>query len=140
MDPDFPATHFWLGYAYMKKSIYAKALEELAKEEHYAEVYVNSYIGVVYNLMGNRAKAVEILEKYKKQLKDPKLSQKEKISYYGLAVLCFSLGEDDFGFDLLEKGYEVRDPHMPYIKSEYLMDRVRSNQRFVALLKKINLD
>jgi hypothetical protein len=124
----------------MKKAMYAKALEELVKEEHYVKVYVHSYIGVVYNLMGNRAKAVEILEKYKKQLEDPKLSQKDKISYYGLAVLCFSLGEDDFGFDLLEEGYKARDPHMPYIKNEYLMDRVRSNQRFVTLLKKINLD
>jgi serine/threonine protein kinase len=140
MDPDFPATHFWLGYAYMKKVMYEKALEELEKEEHYHKVYVHSYIGIVQNLMGNRDKAVEILEKYKKQFKDSKFPQKEKISYYGLAVLCISLEEDDLGFDLLEKGYEVRDPHMPYIKNEYLMDRVCSDPRFISLLKKMNLD
>jgi len=140
MDPDFPATHFWLGYAYMKKVMYEKALEELEKEEHYQKGYLNSYIGVVHNLMGNRDKAIEILEKFKKQSKDPKLSQKENISYYGLAVLCISLEEDDLGFDLLEKAYELHDPHMPYIKNEYLMDRVRSNPRFISMLKKMNLD
>lgn len=120
--------------------MYEEAINEMKKEEHYPKSFVYSYIGVIYNLMGNREKAYGILEEYKKKLESTKRPQKEKYSFYGLASLCFSLEEDNLGFDLLEKGYEARDPQMIYIKIDFLMDKVRRDPRFVSLVKRLNLD
>lgn len=140
MEPEFPATHFWLGYAYMKKAMYAKAIEQMQKETHYRNTYVNSTIGIVYNLMGKKDRARQILNELLEQSRAEDLSQKENVSYYGIATLCFSLEEDDLGFGLLNKAYEAHDTYMYYMKIDFLMDRVRSDPRFIPLLKKMNLD
>lgn len=140
MESTFPAVHFWLGYAYKQKGMFKEALEEMKKESHYKSAFLNSIIGIVYNLMGNKKKAYQILHKYTEQSKQKDLSQKEYVSFYGLAALCFSLEEDDLGFEWLKKAYEARDTFMCQIKIDFLMDRVRSDQRFIAQLKKLNLD
>ena len=140
MDPTFPAIRFILGCAYMKEAMYAEALEEFEKEKHYPKAYMNSLIGVVYNYMGKKDKARQILNRYTEQIQHTERSKKEIIPFYGLAVLCFSLEEIDLGFEWLEKAYEVRETFMFTIKVDFLMDSVRTDPRFKALLKKMNLE
>jgi tetratricopeptide (TPR) repeat protein len=140
MDPDFAATHFWLGYAYMKNAMYEEAIKEMQKETTYRHAYVYSTIGVIYNLMGNKDKALQILDELTEQSQKEGLLHKEQVSFYGIARLHFSLEEDDLGFDWLNKAYEARDVDMYYMKVDFLMDRVRSDPRFISLLKKMNLD
>jgi len=57
-----------------------------------------------------------------------------------LSWLYFALGENDKGFDWLEKAYECRDPMLAYLKIGRLFTGIHSDPRFVALLKKIGLD
>jgi hypothetical protein len=54
-------------------------------------------------------------------------------------LLYFTLGENDLGFKCLESAYETRDGWMAQIKIDFLLDRVRSDPRFKAILKKVNL-
>jgi hypothetical protein len=42
--------------------------------------------------------------------------------------------------DWLEKGYELHDPNMPYISSLPFFSDLRSDPRYRALLKKMNLE
>jgi tetratricopeptide (TPR) repeat protein len=140
MDPQFHGLHFYLGLAYARNDMYKEALKEMQTEKVFQTAYTDSVMGVVKNLLGNKDEAYQILEKYTELSKKKDQKKKEDVSFYGLATLCFSLEEDDLGFKWLEKAYEARDPYMHTIKIDFLMDRVRSDPRFVSLLKKMNLD
>ena len=120
--------------------MYKEALKEMQAEKSYQSAYRNSFIGAANSLMGNKDKAYQILNRYTKLSKHKERPQKEDVSFYGLAVLCFSLEEDELGFKWLEKAYKARDPFMHSIKIDFLMDRVRSDPRFHSLLKKMNLE
>jgi len=134
MDPTFPHTHLLLAYIYMQKSMYEEALAELKKETDIPKAILDPNIGIVYAHMGMREEALKILNKYLG------LSTQEFISPYFLALLCFALGEKELGFQWLEKACEERDVWTAYIKIDFLLDSVRTDPRFKALLKKMNLD
>jgi len=134
MDPTFPFTHLFLAYIYMQKSMYEEALAEMKKETNLPKAILDPQIGIVYAHMGRREEALQILNKYME------LSTQEFISPYGLALLCFVLREKELGFQWLDKAYEERDVWTVYIKIDFLLDSVRTDQRFKALLKKMNLD
>jgi serine/threonine protein kinase/tetratricopeptide (TPR) repeat protein len=134
MDPTFPFTHILLAYTYMQKTMYKEALAEMKKEMDIPKAILDANIGIVYAHMGMREEALKILNKYMG------LSTQEFISPYFLALLCFALGEKELGFQWLEKAYEERDVWTAYIKIDFLLDSVRKDSRFKALLKKMNLD
>jgi len=134
MDPSFPVTRLYLGYIYVQKSMYEEALAEIQKDTDIPAAFLDTQVGIVYARMGKREEATQILNKYIKR------STKEFKSPYGLALLCFALGENDFGFQWLEKGYETRDVWMCGIKIDFLVDSVREDPRFKAMLKKMNLE
>jgi tetratricopeptide (TPR) repeat protein len=140
MDPQIPLLYLYLGLAYMRKSMYKEALKEMQAEKSFGGAYTIALIGVANSLMGNKDKAYQILNKYTELSNQKGRSQKEDVSFYGLAVLCFSLEEDDLGFVWLEKAYETHDRYMYQIKIDFLMDRIRSDPRFHSLLKKMDLE
>jgi hypothetical protein len=48
-------------------------------------------------------------------------------------------GENDRALDWLERGYEARDPNLPSISDSPEVDPLRSEPRFQALLRRLNL-
>jgi hypothetical protein len=60
--------------------------------------------------------------------------------YYGKALPCFSLGENDRGFEYLYKESEQPGNFISVLKIEPLVDSVRSDPRINALLRKVNLE
>jgi hypothetical protein len=50
------------------------------------------------------------------------------------------LGDKRTALDLLEKAYEDRDWNLPWLKVDHNYDSLRSEPRFVELLKKVGLD
>ncbi len=139
IDPQFPGAHLFLGLAYMKKSMYKEALKELQLEKHYQNAFVGSIIGIVYNCLGNKEKALQILNKYTELSQSDDTIKQDDVSFYGLAALCFSLERDDLGFEWLEIAFEAHDSSLHQMKVDFLMDRPRSDPRFLSLLKKMNL-
>jgi len=136
IDPNFISAHAFLGSVYLQKSMYEEALAEFQKEKKLPRglPFVENLIGVTYAKMGKRDEAQQVLDDIMKR------SKHEYISPYLLAVIYFSLGENDQGFEWLEKAYEERDPELIYLKIEPAFDSIRSNPRFIALLKKVGLD
>jgi len=136
MDPNFPTTRVRLADAYARKSMYEEALAEYQKEATFRTGAFLSEIGtgIVYARIGERQKAEEILGDLLRQSED------KYITPYGLAKLCFALGENDKGFKWLEKAYEELDIMLGRIKVDADLDSMRSDPRFKALLKKMNLD
>jgi tetratricopeptide (TPR) repeat protein len=55
-----------------------------------------------------------------------------------IAFVCIEAGERDKALEWLERGYEIRDPSLPYLGSP-AFDPVRSDPRFQDLLRRMNL-
>jgi len=136
MDPNFSETHTWLGLSYLKKSMYKEALEEFQKEIALKKDFnsqAETYIGITYSLMDQTDSAQEIRDDLLEK------SKKEYISQYFIALLYFALGENDQGFEWLEKAYKEKDIRLLSLKTDPLMDGFRSDPRYKALLEKIGL-
>jgi len=71
-----------------------------------------------------------------------RLLERSKHSYvapYYIALVYTELGEKDQAFDWLEKAYEEREPYFNLFKVEPVFDSLRSDPRFLGLLKRIGL-
>jgi TolB-like protein/TPR repeat protein len=53
---------------------------------------------------------------------------------------CFYLGEKDKGFEWLERSYARKEPNLTYIKCDEFLDGVRTDPRYLGLLKRLGLD
>lgn len=56
-----------------------------------------------------------------------------------IALVHFRLGERDAGFAYLERGYAERSSTMPWLKAEPRLDPVRTDPRYIALLRRVGL-
>ena len=69
-----------------------------------------------------------------------KRSEQDYVPPSALVFLYFALEENDQGFKWLDKAYEERDPKLIFFGGNPILDPVRSDPRFIDLLKKMNLD
>jgi serine/threonine protein kinase/tetratricopeptide (TPR) repeat protein len=137
IEPEFIYTHLYLGWGYLLKSKYKEALAEFLGERKLSKewnAHVETWIGITYAQMGKRDKAREVLDELIKR------SKQTYISPYLIGLFCFVMGENDHGFEWLDKAYEERDYWMCWLKIEPLFDSVRTDARFKTLLKKIGFD
>ncbi len=61
------------------------------------------------------------------------------VSFETVAFLYISAGEKERALEWLAKGFEARDPNLPYISAKPIYDPLRSDSRFQALLRRMNL-
>ena len=67
-------------------------------------------------------------------------AEEEYVSPYWIAVVHTGLGNKDEAFKWLEKGFQEKDGNMVYLKVMPIFDNLRSEKRFITLLKKMNLN
>ena len=90
-------------------------------------------LGYVRARLGQRDEARQILRQ---------LSEDAKERYtpaLAFAVVHLGLGENDQALNWLEKASEERFNRLAYLRREALWDPLRSDPRFVDLLRRINL-
>ena len=136
IEPRFILTHGHLGLAYLEKSMFEEALYELRSEIAIAEgsqPTAEAWMGLVYARMGEERKAKDIVQNL------VKLSEKEYVSPYFVALLNFQLKEIEPGFRWLEKAFAEGDSWLNYINVDPGLDFVRSEPRFQEFLKKMHL-
>ncbi len=139
MDAGSANAHVLLGLIYSRQSWYEEALSELEKARRISkglDVLVEPRIAVTYARMGQTDKAQQALADLLER------SKKEYVSPYFLADVEFSLGRFDRAFDFLEKAYERHDNWLQYLKADPKFEilNLRSDPRYIALLKKMGLD
>ena len=91
-------------------------------------------MGYTYALAGEKDKTEQILDKL--------ITWKNKgrnIRSYFIALIYIGLGDYNNTFEWLEKAYKERNFMMRYIKVFKDWDPIRSDPRYKALLKKMNL-
>lgn len=82
---------------------------------------------------GKKGDALKILEELKE------MSKHKYVSPYDLAILYIGLGDKDRAIEELSKAHEERAGWVIYIKAEPLFDPLRSDPRFVDLLRSMGL-
>ena len=96
--------------------------------------FVKSLLGYVYASSGEPAKAQKLLDDLKQ------LSGQEYVSPFWPTLIYLGLGDKDRALDGLEKTYQAHSPLILAIKAVRLFDPLRTEPRFIALLKKTHLD
>jgi tetratricopeptide (TPR) repeat protein len=117
--------------------MFEEGLNEIEKEREISRgrnPTSEAFAGCQYAAVGREPEARKILENLIQR------SGKEYVSPYALARLHFQLGEYDEGFNMLDKAYSECDHWLSFLKVHYQREKISSDPRFIAMLKKIGLD
>lgn len=136
IDPNFAYVYSVLGKVYVQKPLFGDAIEEFQKAIDLSGTspQYSAELGHAYALAGKTEEAHRILEELQK------FSKQKYADAWDIAMVYVGLGEIDRAFQWLEKALEERAISLKYLKVEPRFDRIRSDQRYKALLKKIGLD
>ena len=133
MDPAFYYAHWNLGSALAAKGALKPAIEEYEKARALNDD--PSMLGLLANAYaksGNKAEALKIRD----QLES--ISKKRYVSGYSFALAYLGLGNKEEAFRWLEKAYDDRaGDALRFVKVEPLLDPLRGDPRFEALVAKI---
>jgi hypothetical protein len=90
-------------------------------------------LGHCYGLCGKTDKAAQVLEDLKER------SKQRYVSPMTLALIQIGLGEKDQAFQWLEQAHSQRDGRLIYLKVSPVYDAIRSDSRFLDLVKRVGL-
>jgi adenylate cyclase len=136
IDPNYPNAHWILMRIYLRTSRLeeasheALAISRLSKDASDGKVAL-AFIHAASGRVTEAKDLVSGLEKMK--------TSGESISSLRLAGLSVLVGDVDNGFKWLERAYEERDGFIPYLRVNRTFDTVRSDPRYLSLLKKMGL-
>ena len=136
LDPSSISSHDLLGSAYLAKGFYDEALGE------YEAVVTSSdrdplrlvSLARGYAMSGRRAEA----EKVAAQL--TAAANTQYVPPFFLGLIYAALGERNQAFSWLDKAYRDHDPYLVRLKVEPGLDPLRSDPRFLDLLRRMHLD
>ena len=135
MDASFIPAHVYLGRAYQQKPALPEALGEFRKALELSEGDTNELaaLGQAYAVSHQEAEARKILEELKTR------SAQTYVQPMWIAVIHIGLGEKDQAFDWMQKAFDDRSAWLVYLKIDPLFDPVRTDERFVELLRRVGL-
>jgi tetratricopeptide (TPR) repeat protein len=129
----WPAWFF--GLAYEQQGQIDRAEEELqvAVEMSGDVTFAIAALGHLYGVVGKAAEARAVFNE---------LSARSKCVYvpaYDMALVCTGLGWKDQAFDYLARAHQERSGWMTYLQVDPRLDPLRSDARFVELLRRVRL-
>jgi TolB-like protein/DNA-binding winged helix-turn-helix (wHTH) protein/Tfp pilus assembly protein PilF len=135
LDPTFPQAQRYAGWAYLQKGMHPEAIAALRAALHSLErnPEIEGELGYALAVAGRRAEALAMLEGL------GHLSATRYVSPYSIALVHAGLGDRDQALAWLDKAYAERSDYMPYLRLEPMLDGLRSDQRFVALVGRVGL-
>jgi len=135
LDPSFWLSHLFISRVYTEKGMHSEAVEEAKKA---AELSGNSqshaYRAYALARWGKFSEARQVLNELLKT------STETYVPPYNIALVYHALGERDRALDYLEKGFSERDVRMVFLKVEPYWDTLRSEPRFIDLIKRMNIE
>jgi len=136
LDPAFPNAHGYIGLCYLQKGMVKDAIAEL-QEDMISEGIGPEIIAEAQNVYATSGikGAFQMYLDYQMMI-----SEQAYVDPLRIAELHAFLDEKDQAFEWLEKAYEQRSPMLVYVRVEPRFDNIRSDPRFKAILKKMNLE
>jgi len=150
LDPNFAMAHYDLAviYGMMKRSADMKREAKIAIERGAREAKIA--VGLGRAPYHRPVKILDVLvayfdddkEKVGKLLPELEANFGEPLAISALqaAGLHFYLGENEKGFEWLEKSYSRKEDDLLYIRTDELFDGIRDDPRYQNLLKRIGLE
>jgi tetratricopeptide (TPR) repeat protein len=131
-NPGFANAHANLGLAYIQKRMYKEAIDEFSKaRQHGGLGLASAHLGYAYAAAGRRADAQAIVDELSA---DPTRA----MPYY-FAIVNAGLGNKDEAIRWLREAYDKRDVYIVQLKVDPLFDGLRSDPRFIDLLRSLRL-
>lgn len=135
LNPNFMSSYMTLGEILQKKRLYSKAFEAFSKLP--AKTFDQGINGFVFlsnahALAGDTTTAMNLFKKIstEERLKTP----------YFLSYFYLGIGDYDQALSQLEYAYQIHDLGMVQLKVDPLLDPIRNEQRFKALIRKMNFE
>ncbi|MGH9439178.1 MAG: TPR end-of-group domain-containing protein, partial [Terriglobia bacterium] len=134
-NPKFQAAYTRLAMAYLAKSAPGKAISELKAARQLAghDPYLDGLLGYGQAHLGNTAAARKMLDDLTLQ------SRTQYVPAFSIALVYIGLGDRNHAVEWLERAYQDHSTFMVYVKTDPLLDSVRSNPQFTALLRQMAL-
>jgi len=134
IDPNFFFTPALLGFNDIQAGKPGDAVANLEKAVSMGgSPFVEAWLAYAYAKSGQREKAEAISTKYNR------LSSKQFVSDYCPAVIHLGLDQKELAIADLERAYQTRSQWLAQLKVERMYDPIRSDPRFMALMKKVGL-
>ncbi len=134
LDPNFANAFSGLGLTHWQKGMKPEAIAEMRK---YVELSGSSIgkgdLGFFLARSGQRDEAVKLLAELKQA------SSQRYVPGTAIALIHLGLGEKEEALDLLEKEIDDRGPYSTYYAVMPELDDLRTEPRFKAMLKRLNL-
>ncbi len=136
-NPTYAVPHACLASAYLGKHMYPQFIEEQKaygqlsgerNESDFASAMEQGYRSAGWK--GALTKGIEARQAQRKT---------GYVSAYDIAALYADLGDKDRAFKWLDTAYQERDRNLPSLKTDFLLDPIRSDPRFAELVRKVGL-
>lgn len=130
-DKNFVLSHNSLSLVYLEKAMYAEAVAEIQKALELSKGNPKSMatLAQTYAASGRISEAKQILEQLE--------NTKDYVASFEVAVVYARLNDQEQAFKWLETAYAERNNSLIFIKSDPGLDRLRSNSRFLDLLRRM---
>jgi tetratricopeptide (TPR) repeat protein len=136
-EPNLAWAWFSLGVAYSEKGAHDAAIEAFKKHAALVEQNFDALggLGYAYGRAGKRDEALKVLATMKERAK------KETFDPFGFAWVYLGLDDHDTALEWLQKAYDERPNfNLGPMKVGPFYNRIRSDPRYVELLKKVGLE
>jgi serine/threonine protein kinase/tetratricopeptide (TPR) repeat protein len=139
VEPRFFWSHYLLGLTQRQQGQHAAALTELRlaltlASDKETEAVVISDLAYSCGVLGDLAEANRLIGELKT------LAKVHYVSPYDLAVAHLGIGDKDAAFGWLADAYHTRDEGLLWLKVDPVLDEIRSDARYLTLLKQVGLD
>ena len=138
VEPQFFWSHYLLGLTQRQRGDRTLALAELQlalslASDKQTEAVVMSDLAYTLGILGSEAEANRLIDQLRSW------GRVHHVSPYDLAVAHLGVGDKDSAFRLLDEAYHTRDEGLLWLKVDPALDQVRSDPRYLTLLKLIGL-
>jgi tetratricopeptide (TPR) repeat protein len=137
IDPTYLPARIQLALAYEQKGMLDESIAGLENTRTIAASLpvVHALLAHVYATAGRKNDAQRELN-----VLTAAVAQGHYVSPSYLAIIAIAMGDKDKAFGYLEQSHQDRSEHMLYLGVEPLVDPLRSDPRFDALLKRVGLE
>lgn len=132
LDAAYFFPHWAYGWINIQKGNVKEAIPEFQKAiAMESPAFVTAWLGYAYGASGDRANAMAAMEELKKT------SLHGYVPAFNLAIVYLGLGDRGHALKYLEDAYASDSQWMGWLKQDKIFDPIRSEPRFVALIKKL---
>jgi eukaryotic-like serine/threonine-protein kinase len=131
LEPNYWVSRVLLGRCYEQKGKQKEAVEEFEKARHIENSIpeVLAALGHGYAMSGRKAEAMQIIRDLQER------SKKEFVPSFSIATIYLGLGMKEEAIEHIVKAYQEGSYYMIYLKVDPLLDSVRSDPRFVDVMR-----